>query len=320
MMKTVSTYLTLAILPLLLTGPSVLCVKGQSAMGTDNITWNLGLTAGMGYGLFRDMGASPTTFHGAMFNPQLTVERWMFAPIRKNRMWVTIDGGVGVYAKAQSSLLQLQTDAAAGMGIVEMGYEQQLFQRPMYFKDCVKKKHKSDSLNIVYKGSLTVSPFWGVSFNEYVFLSAIPNLENSSTALSIMSMPVLRGGLGCRYYKKCEDDGRFEFLRWSSRAVVGVAPVGYCLRPGFAYLDNYNASNGDIILNNFGRTYRMDPVSLPWCNTELSVTYHFRNQNALGLCYGWHFLTSRDSGSYRLEESVHMVKMQLTVQLINRQR
>ena len=96
--------------------------------------------------------------------------------------------------------------------------------------------------------------------------------------------------------------------------------MGYCLRPGFAYLDNYNASNGDIILNNFGRNYRIDPVALPWFNTEISVTYHFRNQNALGLCYGWHFLTSRDSGSYRLEESVHMVKMQLTVQLINRQR
>ncbi|MBQ2508810.1 MAG: hypothetical protein II532_03475 [Bacteroidales bacterium] len=323
MMKTITTYKTIGTLfMLLLIVPSVLCAETvERDKPPRDITWNLGLTAGTGYGLFRDMGASPTTFHGAMFNPQLTVERWMFAPIRKNRMWVTIDGGVGVYAKAQSNLLQLQTDAVAGLGVMEMGYEQQLFQRSMYFKD-VKKKHKLDSLNIIeYKGGyLTVNPFWGVSLDEYLFLSAIPNLENSSTALSCMSMPVLRGGLGCRYHKRCKDDSFFVFLRWSSRAVVCIAPMGYCLRPGFAYLDNYNASNGDIILNNFGRNYRMDPVFLPWCNTELSVTYHFRNQNALGLCYGWHFLTSRDSGSYRLEESVHMVKMQLTVQLINRQR
>lgn len=273
-----------------------------------SIVWRLDLSAGVGYGLFRDMGASPTTFRGLVASPQFTIERTMLAPIRENRMWITLDGNLGAYAKPQSSILDMQVDAVAGMGILELGYDQKLAKRNFFMH----KRVKDD----VEKGEFLINPFWGISLNNYMFLSAIPNLQNSSTALSLLSSPTLRCGISFEnfIFEESVDTKLVTGHRnFSMRASIGVAPIGFMLRPGFSYLDNFNASNGNIILQNFGTSYQMNTVAFPWINTELGFNYYLESGVAIGFSYQWHFLTSRNSGAYRFEECAHMFKIHLNV-------
>ena len=85
-----------------------------------------------------------------------------------------------------------------------------------------------------------------------------------------------------------------------------------CLRPGFAYLDNFNQDISNPTTNTFDQ-YQWYLTGLNQVSTELGAFYILPNGNQLGLSYRWRYLTSRTSvlAPYRFEQAGHALLLTL---------
>lgn len=80
-----------------------------------------------------------------------------------------------------------------------------------------------------------------------------------------------------------------------------------CLRPGFAYLDNFNQDISNPSTNTFDQ-YQWYLTGMNAIFTQLGASYTLPNGNRIGLAYHWHYLTSRTSPTlapYRFEQASH---------------
>lgn len=95
--------------------------------------------------------------------------------------------------------------------------------------------------------------------------------------------------------------GNFRFHAQASFALPSL-----CLRPGFAYLDNFNQDISNPTTNTFDQ-YQWYLTGLNQVSTELGAFYILPNGNQLGLSYRWRYLTSRTSvlAPYRFEQAGH---------------
>ena len=267
------------------------------------LRWELETGGALGHTLFRDMGASPLSYRGPAVAPSLSLYRYqdnMKDKLSNSRGWITLDGILGIYADAAHRAVPFNTDAASLRLYVEMGHDRLL--APWIHESVC---HRS------WECLHTLSPLWGVSVDDHLLVTTIPTLENSSTALSNMLYVGLRGGLIYDIQKM----KHHRSAHWQMEATATVSPIGYAFRPGFSYMDNFNASNGNIIFNNFTSTYSSDWVALPVAATALSASYTMASGNTLRLCYQWNYLTTRNSGAWTLNEASHMLRLSINVVL-----
>ncbi|MBR1850046.1 MAG: hypothetical protein IJ789_01590 [Bacteroidales bacterium] len=91
--------------------------------------------------------------------------------------------------------------------------------------------------------------------------------------------------------------------RWCFHSELAVAPVALAMRPGYAFIENYQAVNHDVFF--LARSYTIEPVAFAHWATDVGVCLSLAGGNSMALSYRWQLLTSRSSGSFRLDEAAH---------------
>lgn len=108
--------------------------------------------------------------------------------------------------------------------------------------------------------------------------------------------------------------GEYTFLRWQIHLQCNLALASLCLRPGFAYIDNFDQHIADPTVNTFDQ-YRWYPTGFNGVSTQLGITRLMRNGNRIGLDYRWHYLSSHATPTplapYTFEQASHSCVLRL---------
>lgn len=110
---------------------------------------------------------------------------------------------------------------------------------------------------------------------------------------------------------------RIEYVRprWMMWGQMGLSPMALMLRPGFAYIDNFNHILATSSANLFDE-YHWYLAGAVGMDTELGVSLLLSNGNRVGLAYQWHHATSHASvdgvsAPYRFDQASHLLRIHL---------
>ncbi len=235
-----------------------------------------GLRSGVGYGLYRDMGASPLTYRGPELLPGLRV-----VVLRPHwRYGAQLDLSLGGYGY-QVGIDHLQ----AYGGQLSMGFG--LLRR------------------IMSEGRWQL--WTGVSLDDRADLRYNSTLDNANVgAGNFINVNLL---------------GRAELRlgRWLLHGQLDFTPVSVVLRPGFAYMDNYDHEISNPLADFMGH-YHSYVAGATRVATDLGTTLLLTNGNYVGLSYRWHYMTSHTSADplsapYLFEQAGHGLILELGFKL-----
>lgn len=144
----------------------------------------------------------------------------------------------------------------------------------------------------------------GINAEEAIDIRYFPSLGNTSTSFSnFVNVNIL---------------GKAEYTlsHFLFQTQLTFAPASLCLRPGFAYLDNFNQDISNPITNTFDQ-YEWYLTAFNQVSTSLAASYILPHGNRIGLSYRWHYLTSRTSAlaPYRFEQANHAILLTLDLLL-----
>lgn len=92
----------------------------------------------------------------------------------------------------------------------------------------------------------------------------------------------------------------------------GFNPLALVLRPGYAFMDNFDQDIANPIGNTFDQ-YRWYVAGFFGMDTELGYRYQLKNGNKIGVSYRWRYITSRISelAPHRFEYAQHGIVLDL---------
>lgn len=228
----------------------------------------LALEGGLGYGMTRDMGASPITYSHPEIHPLVAYgfhgQQWRFEV-----------GFSGVFAGES---------ARFGVSGMQCYVGNLSLMRRLY--------------------SYSRWQVWGgMAVDERFMVRYMSSLGNASYSYSNLTSLMGRVRAECVL-------GHFV-----THLQLGFAPVSLCLRPGFAFLDNFNQDLSSPGGNTFDQ-YRWYLAGATLLETDLGVAYQLRNGNRVGISYRWRYLTSRKSADpvsapYPIEQAGHALLVSL---------
>ncbi|MCQ2274359.1 MAG: hypothetical protein MJZ86_06150 [Bacteroidales bacterium] len=153
--------------------------------------------------------------------------------------------------------------------------------------------------NVLQKNRLSV--WGGLQLSEMMDIRHLPALGNTSTNFSnFINLSIL-------------GRAEYEVARFRFHGQLCFAPASVCLRPGFAYLDNFNQDISSPTHNTFDQ-YAWYVAALTSVYTDLGATLTLNNGNRIGLAYRWHYLTSRAqtaSAPFVFEQASHAIVVSL---------
>lgn len=123
-------------------------------------------------------------------------------------------------------------------------------------------------------------------------------------------------GVGFANFVNLNLIGRVEMTlgRWKLHGQMALTPASLLLRPGFAYMDNYDRDISNPVAN-FLDQYHFYLSAFTAISTDLGIALMLNNGNRLGLSYAWHYMTSRatetPAAPFRFEQAGHALLFQL---------
>lgn len=144
--------------------------------------------------------------------------------------------------------------------------------------------------------------FWaGVALSEHFDIRYNTSLGNANVGVTNYVAPVL-SGLAEWHRGRAVLHGSLEVL---SFAVM--------LRPGFAYMDNFDVNIASPTANMFSQ-YRCYMAGAVGLSTDVGITWRLSKGNRIGLSYLWHYVTSHTDGHlapHRFEQAAHGIVLDL---------
>lgn len=252
---------------------------GNAFIGESNslhIT-SLQLGGAIGYGRFRDRGTAPISFQG----PALTAAAGLWND--RGRWMLHLDAltSVGFYENAVAPRFNFSTfDISSTLRFKAL----RRIANPFCFPD----------------------KLWaGVGACNFLDVTVNTNYENASTGISEFFGPELY------LYGEYEIDNS-----WFLFGGCSVMPVAAMLRPGYAYIDNYTASQP--VHSALFDGYEWNAKFFAGLSTEIGVRYEMKNENQLHLSYRWDYHSSGGKGHWRFDHAMHGIYLDLIVHLRNR--
>ena len=141
----------------------------------------------------------------------------------------------------------------------------------------------------------------GVSLSEHFDLRYNAALGNADVGVTNYVAPALLG--------KAEWHGGKAVLHGR----VDVLPFAVMLRPGFAYMDNFDVDIAHPAANMFAQ-YRCYMAGAVGLSTDVGIAWNLDSGNRVGLSYQWHYVTSRTDGylaPHRFEQAAHGIVLDL---------
>ena len=209
----------------------------------------LNLRGGVGYGLYRDLGASPLTYRGLQLHPalSLSVQRhdWRY--------------------EAQLSA------AGGGYGLtVGFNYIQAWGGHPVVRLVASRRMHSACPWQL----------WLGASADNLFDIRYHSSLGNACA------------GFGNFARLNVETSLEYRLCRWIFHTSLQLNLLSLNLRPGFAYMDNFDQDISSPTANTFDQ-YHCYPTLLSGAAANLGATYQLPGGNRVGLSYQWVYLTSR---------------------------
>ena len=207
----------------------------------------------MGYGLYRDLGASPLTYRGLQLHPGITVEMQKTS-WRYEAMLLTGGGAYG---------LKMGT-----------GYIQAYGAQPLLGIRASRLFYSDNHLSLWAGGSF--ANHFDIRYNQ--------SLGNACA--------------GFGNFARFNVEGYAEYLlsHWLFHARLQLNALSLNLRPGFAYMDNFDQNIASPTANTFDQ-YRCYLALASGIATDIGASLLLSNGNRVGISYQWFYLTSRTTSA-----------------------
>ena len=266
-------------------------------------TTSLRIGTALGYGLYRDMGTAPVSFNGLVIQPALGLE---FGGFRRWTTSIDLLTSIGFYEDAVAPALNF--------GSFDV-FNTIRFKMRTYFAALFKKKYDSELQLKTIKNlpndekktyayisaGFTISNFFDVTIN--------PAYENAATGISEFLGPelLLRTDILL---------GSFFDLDWQKfdkqlHAEVGLMPVAAVMRPGYAYIDNYTASQP--VLSALFDEYQWRIKSFAGAYTDIGFDIRTGIGSRISLSYYWSYHTSGNNDVWRFDHAKHLFLIDFTI-------
>lgn len=226
----------------------------------------LDMQHGLGYGSYRDKGASPITYSGVEMNPALSMRV-------QHYLW---EWQVGTALNAGCYSLSLNN----------FGGEVQLYgeiNRQVWCKN-----------NWSILAGIKIVDCFDLRYNG--------SLGNSSV------------GMGNFLYVDFIGTARLRLNTWELFGAIAAAPLTAAFRPGFSYMDNYDADLSNTLNNTFAQ-YQSNVVPMGHLACEWGATKLMNNGNRIRLFYRWDYLSTYNTGYWRFDQATHGLLVELMMSL-----
>ena len=107
----------------------------------------------------------------------------------------------------------------------------------------------------------------------------------------------------------------FAFIRGGSHNLLtaygkmSLPVVGFVIRPGYAYLDNYTGDLNEA--NTVFQDYETFGKWFPGVSTDIGLYFNLLNGNRIGFNYRWDYLSTGHKGIYRFDNALHSFNLNL---------
>ena len=237
--------------------------------------WSLRIGSALGYGVVRDAGTAPITFHGPLLMPSAGLQ------YRRNQ-W------------------KYSNETSTTIGY----YENRLKPRFNFSTFDINNTLRLKAMRHIHN---ELAELWlGVSATNFLDVTVNMQYENAAAGVSEFVGPELWVGA-----RKQFGTSRFSFV-----GELGVMPVAGVLRPGYAYIDNYTATQP--VLNAVFDDYEWHAKAFAALATTLGVDLNLLNGNHIILSYDWNFHSSGKSGHWRFDHAMHALNIDLVFNLKKR--
>lgn len=228
--------------------------------------WSLLMGGGAGYGVFRDMGTAPIRFGG----PALYNE-------------------VGVRHERIRWLFRFDITTAVGF------YENAPAPQWNFTTFDISNTIRISALRRIF-AHLFTREWIGLGLNNFLDVTVNTNYENAAAGISEFIGPEL-------FFRATQQIG---ISNWYIHLELGVMPVAAVLRPGYAYIDNYTASQP--VLGALFDDYQWHAKPLAALSSEIGISYTLMNDNKLELNYKWDYHSSGHCGYWRFDHAMHTLQ------------
>ena len=229
---------------------------------------------GIGYGLFRDQGTSPLVYSGLQAHLGADID--IHFPKFRVSLSSALNGG----------LFNFDSDDDSGAKSLFLESSASALFRVWH--------HRQWQL---WAGA-SLDDYFGIKYNE--------NLENSSIGFTGLI------GLGLRGRIEYRTPARPRGHHWIFHGELALMPVAAVQRPGYAYVDNHTAGEGDILFS-FLSSYEVSAVSFPMAKTDFGASFVFPSGNQVGAAYRWSFFSTGSAGASRFDEASHQLTINIKV-------
>ena len=103
-------------------------------------------------------------------------------------------------------------------------------------------------------------------------------------------------GFGNFFMLNCEGGVEYRLPKWLFHAKMQLNALSLDMRPGFAYMDNFDQDISSPTANTFDQ-YHWYLAAATGVSTDVGAAYLLSNGNRLGVSYRWGYFTSRHTTS-----------------------
>lgn len=165
---------------------------------------------------------------------------------------------------------------------------------------------KTDFLYRFYDSKRNRLHLWaGGGIETFYDIKEIPAMMNAAMGASVFENLCAEGMLS--YDFAFIRGGSHNLLTAYGKLTLPVA--GLVVRPGYAYMDNYTS---DInMANTILQDYETFGKWFPGVGTDIGLNFNLLNGNRIGVSYRWDYLTTGHKGTYRFDNALHSVNLNL---------
>ena len=238
-------------------------------------TTSLRIGSAVGYGVYRDMGTAPLRFKGIVLQPNIGLE---FCGMRSWTTNIDLFTSVGIFEDA--------VEPALNFGSFDIS-------NTFRFKMTKRIAHPLEPLSL--SAGFGAANFLDVTVNsEY---------ENAATGISDFIGPelFLRATL---YLDDFLFKNKYDRPSLQMHTEIGLMPVAAVLRPGYAYIDNYTATQPVLSALFDEYEWNLKPFAGACSDIGFDIIYNYGNR--ISFSYLWAYHSSGNSGIWRFDHATHL--------------
>lgn len=257
----------------------------RPAIAASGVWLNVGL--GLGGGVYRDMGTAPLRYRGATLLPQVGV-RW-----QREGLWnyhFENYTGLGIYKRRVTKGL------AAEAFDVNNTLRATAYRRLGTLPSTGREGRRTP-----------VELRLGVGLRNFLDVTINTNYDNATAGVSELAGAelTLRARQGMRLWHRRP-------VYW--HAECGLVPVAMALRPGYAYVDNYTASQpvSSSFFDDF--EWAVKPLAGLTCSVGIELALGATG-NSMEIDYRWNYYSTGKSGAWRFDHATHRLCLGFNIKL-----